>query len=110
MAGRGFVPDRRFIDRLARTPEIAAVAVSAAERGREWAQANAPRDSGTYARAFEVEPMAVSVSGKRRAGAALINTASRTQGGRDYPYAWAVEWGQAGKHILQRAIDAIEKG
>lgn len=107
---RYFVPNRSFIDRLARTPEIGAAMQAAADRGRTWAEQNAPTRTGKYARSFTVEPMVVTVAGKRRNGAALVNTATRTQGGSDYPYAWAVEWGQDGKHVLQRSVDVIEKG
>lgn len=106
----GFQPNRSFMQQLAVSPGVSRVVQAAGRRGQAWAESNAPARSGTYRESFAVVAGMVTVSGKKRAGANLVNRATRQQGGSSYPYAWAVEWGRGGKHVLQRAIDVIEKG
>lgn len=72
-------------------------AIRAAERGKSWAEANSPVLTGEYKASFEVEPAKVGKDG--RDGARLVNTSD---------HAFAVEAGRGAKHVLRRAVDAIE--
>lgn len=101
MAGKGnYTPDRSGLQKIGRSKIMGKAMQSAAERGRRYAEGVAPRRSGEYAGAFEVEPAEVSYgrSNDRRAGAALVNKAD---------HALAVE---GRSRVLKHAVDAIEKG
>lgn len=74
--------------------------MAAAEKGARWARQNAPVRTGEYRDSFRVVPAMVKVSGELRQGAKLVNTSD---------HAWHVEWGYGAKHVLQRAIDVIER-
>lgn len=74
-------------------------AMRAAQRGKSWAEANAPVRTGEYKRSFEVQE--AEVGSDKRKGARLVNTSG---------HAWAVEVGNGAKHILKRSVDAIENG
>lgn len=105
-----YVPNPAFVPAFQRSPQMSSMMTQAAHRGLRWARANAPRDTGVYAASFRVEPAVVSAHGKPANGARLVNDATRPRGGAPYPYAWAVEFGRGGKRVLQRSVDAIEKG
>lgn len=105
-----YVPNPAFVPAMSRSPQLSVAMSQAAQRGLRWAQAHAPRDTGTYAQSFRVEPAVVTVHGKPANGARLVNDATRTRGSAPYGYAFAVEYGRGAKHVLQRAVDAIEKG
>lgn len=106
----GFELDHKGLQRIAQSAQMSRAMQRAAQRGADWAAQQAPKDTGEYARSFRAEPIVVTVAGKPRAGARLLNDASRIQGGQSYPYSWAVEWGLRAQHILARAVDVIEKG
>lgn len=86
---------------LVNSAEVGGAMAQAAERGKEFAENISPRRTGKYASSFEVVETKVTVGGETRAGAQLSNTD---------PKAPFVEWGHGGKHVLQRAVDEIEKG
>lgn len=88
---------------LVNSPGMGAAMVQAAEVGRRYAESIAPRDTGEYARSFQVRQETVRFRGRfagNRAGAVLENTSD---------HAAAVEWGQ-GRHVLARAATVIENG
>lgn len=93
-----YKPDRRGMRELGMSAVVGDAMVAAAEKGRAWAEANAPRDSGEYAGSFEVARATVQAgwSNEDRAGAVLYNTA---------PHGGVVEWRD---HVLSRAVNAIE--
>jgi hypothetical protein len=76
---------------------------AAAERGRGYAEAIAPVDTGRYKASFHV------TTGRRgnRVYARVSNDATSDDG---YPYCQALEFGtskMAAQRILQRSIDAL---
>ena len=73
--------------------------VRAAETGRAWVEANAPRVSGAYAGSATVEPVTVTAGWRRepRAGARLEVQA---------PHASSVE---RSHQVLRRAIDVVRE-
>lgn len=79
---------------LAAAPAMGDAMEQIAQPGLAWAEANAPRATGEYARSFEVRR--VVIDGK--SCAALVNTAD---------HAVFVEWAN-GTHLLARAVDHIE--
>lgn len=91
-------PDHRGMRNLAQSAGIGQAMQQAAQAGKQWAEANAPRDSGEYANSFSITP--ATVRGGRdnedRAGAALVNSAN---------HAGIVEWRH---NVLARAVNAIE--
>lgn len=91
-----FAAFRRFMN----GPEIQAVMVAVAEKGKAYAEQISPVQSGEYKGSFHVEP--VDHAGRRgdRAGARLFN---------DDPKSAAVEW-HDGKRVLGRAVDHMERG
>lgn len=64
-------PDRREMQRLMQSEEVAKVCAQAAENAKSYAQGIAPRDSGEYAGAFEVETRIV---GDRQTAVLVNNT------------------------------------
>lgn len=89
-------------DRIALSQEILDACLSEAERGRSWAEGEAPVDSGRYASSFMVEAVTVSFgSYGPRVAAELSNEA---------PYAAAVEFGNAKaepQRILSRTAEYL---
>lgn len=94
-----YSPDASGLAQLAGSQQVADVALAAAYEGAQWAQANAPRDTGEYASSFEAEAAEVSAGGRSRAGAVLLNTAG---------HALYVETTN-GDHVLARAASVIER-
>lgn len=85
---------------LMNDPEMVAVLRAAAERGAEYAASIAPRDTGEYARSFEVETSTKSGPAHDRAEARLINTSD---------HATQVEFvNHGGARVLGRTVDVIE--
>lgn len=72
-----YKPDRRGLREIGMSSGVQQASVEAAERGKAYAEAMAPRDSGTFARSFRVRPETVNAgrSNEPRAGAVLENTA-----------------------------------
>lgn len=96
----GYRPNPSGMKRIVRTLGGPA-ARAGAERGKAWAQANAPVRTGQYRASFRVEGADVRAGGETRKGARLVNTSDHAR--------W-VEYGNGAKHILRRSIDHIERG
>lgn len=91
-------PDLKGTREVMRSPAMQRMVKAAAEKGKTFVEAIAPRDSGAYVRSLRVE---VTV-GKTRARAILV---------ADVDHAIAVElFNHGGERPLGQAIDVIEKG
>lgn len=93
-----YKPDPRGMKALAKSDDMSRAMQQVAEVGKQWAEGQAPRDSGEYAGSFRVAPTTVR-GGRRaedRAGARLAN---------DAPHAAAVE---ARTGILARSVNIME--
>ena len=89
-AGRvQYRPDRQGMRRLMQSAVIAKMCEQAAENAKQYAESIAPRDSGEYVGAFEVQTRIV---GDRQT-AVLVN---------ETPYANVLEQKH---HVLGRAVD-----
>jgi hypothetical protein len=102
MADVRFKVDRKGLKALLKSGQLRPAARAAAERGKRAAEAASPRQSGTYARSFEIRD---SKGWDGRATVDLINTAG---------HAAAVEFGNKltpkAHHVLAGVIDTIENG
>lgn len=96
MAKIRYKPDIAGVRKLMRGPEMQRMVKAAAEKGRAFVEAAAPRDSGEYVRSLRVD---VTV-GQTRARAILV---------ADNDHATAVEVVD-GERLLGRAVDVIERG
>ena len=94
-----YTPNIKGVRQMLNGPEMQRMCVSAAEKGRTYAESISPVRTGEYRRGFRVE--ALRNAGRRgdRAGAKLGNYASD---------AAAVEW-RLGFRVLGRTVDYIEK-
>ena len=98
MAKVRYRPDLKGTREVMRSPAMQRMVGAAAEKGKAFVEANAPRDSGAYVRSLRVD---VEV-GRTRAHAVLV---------ADIGYATAVELvNHGGERLLGRAVDVIERG
>jgi hypothetical protein len=100
MAKPTYRPDFGAFRRFMNGPEIQAVMVQIAEKGKTYAEQISPTETGDYRSHFHAEP--VDHAGPRgdRAGARLYN---------DSDHAPAVEW-RWGYRVLGRTVDHMEHG
>lgn len=93
-----YKPDHKGMKELANSRDMSKAMQQVAEVGKQWAEGQAPRDSGEYAAGFRVAPTTVRGGrrGEDRAGARLAN---------DAPHAAAVERRTG---ILSRSVNIME--
>lgn len=93
-----YKPNPGGMKALANSDDMSRAMQQVAEVGKQWAESQAPRDSGEYAGAFRVSPTTVRGGrrGEDRAGARLAN---------DAPHAAAVERRTG---IMARSVNIME--
>lgn len=107
VAGEAYwVPDKRFVPRLAVSKDMGDEMVKIAREGLAFAEASAPRPpgyrrTGKYAASFKIGRRIEKQSGMRRQVARVEN--------KDHK-AWAVEWGNGAHHILGKTAKEMRKG
>lgn len=94
-----YKPNIGGVRRMLRSPEMQSMCVSAATKGKAYAEQISPDRTGDYRGKFRVVPLAVAGLHSDRAGAKLVNYSA---------HAAAVEW-RLKLRVLGRTVDHIEK-